>query len=274
MGHYSPEGPIGIFDSGLGGLSVLRHIRETLPSEHLHYFADSGFAPYGDRSEEEIIERSLVIAHFLLRQNCKALVVACNTATSTAITAIRSAYPTLNVVGVEPGIKPAAAISMTRIVGVLATQRTVSSARFAQLQQQIAETSGVKFIAQGCPLLADQVEKGELASPTTIALVAKYVAPMLKQGADTLVLGCTHYPFLSETIKNICIQLNHPDTTLIDTGVPVARQLARLIDTNQLHREAARGDITAYTTANESTLRSAMQRLLEIEAPVFKINSN
>ena len=161
--------PVGIFDSGLGGLSVLRHVRAQLPQETLIYFADSAFAPYGGKPEALVIARTLAVADFLVAQGIKALVVACNTATAAAITAVRERYPDLPVVGVEPGLKPAALCSVSRVVGVLATERTLASARFQALEMQLSAATGVRFLPQPCVGLADQVEKGELRSPATAA---------------------------------------------------------------------------------------------------------
>jgi glutamate racemase len=159
------DAPIGIFDSGVGGLSVLRHIHADLPHEHLLYFADSGYAPYGERSETEIVDRSLAIAQFLLAQGAKALVVACNTATAAAISALRGRYPALIVVGIEPGLKPAAQQTRSRQVGVLATRSTLASARFIMLRDQLSAATGVSFHGAACSGLADQIERGALYAP-------------------------------------------------------------------------------------------------------------
>ncbi len=183
---------VGVFDSGIGGLSVLRHIHAHLPHEHLLYFADSGYAPYGGKPKAQIVERTLAIAEFLLQRGAKALVVACNTATAASIAALRERYPSLPVVGVEPGLKPAAALTRSGIVGVLATERTLASPRFAALHEKISEATGVRFLLQPCIGLAAQVEKGELHSRATERLLQAYVTPLVEQGADTLVLGCTH----------------------------------------------------------------------------------
>lgn len=264
----SSSAPIGIFDSGLGGLSVLRHVRDLLPSEDLLYFADSGYAPYGGRAEAEIVARTLAIGDFLVSLRVKALVIACNTATAAAIAAVRARHPGLPVVGVEPGLKPAAALSKSRIVGVLATERTVRSERFALLQAQIETASGVRFLVQGCPGLADQVEKGELHSPATARLARAYVAPLLEQDADTLVLGCTHYPFLRPLIEDVCIGIRTQPVTIVDTGEPVARQLVRLLNSGGLLRDEGPGSLGAYTSGSAASLAAALPRLLGVEAAV------
>ncbi|MDE2429103.1 MAG: glutamate racemase, partial [Burkholderiales bacterium] len=198
--------PVGVFDSGIGGLSVLQHIRRCLPNESLLYFADSGFAPYGDKPESAIIARCLAVADFLVTQNIKALVVACNTATAAAIHVLRQRYPTLIIIGIEPGLKPATQQTKSKIVGVLATQATLQSEKFRMLSAQLTQETGVSFISSACIGLANQIEKGELRSAKTVALVRQYVLPLLEQGADTLVLGCTHYPFATALIQKIAAE--------------------------------------------------------------------
>ncbi len=266
------NGPIGDFDSGIGGLSVLRHIHAQLPHEHLLYFADSGFAPYGNKPEAVIVERSLQIADFLLRRGAKALVVACNTATAASIKALRERYPALPVVGVEPGLKPAATLSQSRIVGVLATERTLASEKFKLLQQQIATATNVQFLLKACVGLADQIEKGELDSATTRAMVKGFVTPLLEQCADTLVLGCTHYPFVQPLIEEIARNETSRPVTMVDTGDAVARQLARLLVQHGQQRVASdSGALQAFTTASESALSSVFANLLNLHPAVTEI---
>ncbi len=261
-----PEAPIGIFDSGIGGLSVLRHVQALLPDEELLYFADSGFAPYGEKPEGVIVERALAIAAFLLRFQVKALVVACNTATAAAIAALRERHPQLQVVGVEPGLKPAAALTRSGVVGVLATEGTLASDKFQKLQQQVAEASGARFLLQPCNGLADQIEKGETHSRATAQLVQRYVAPLLAQKADTLVLRCTHYPFVEQLVREVA----GSDVRLVDTGEPVARQLQRLLaQAGLLHPQSGRaGALSAYTTGSRSALQAAFRQLLEMAPSV------
>jgi len=273
--HTNRDAPIGIFDSGIGGLSVLRHVRAALPQEHLLYFADSGYAPYGDKDERQIVDRSLAIAGFLIGQGIKALVVACNTATAAAIQAIRLQWPTLIVVGIEPGLKPAALHSKSGVVGVLATRSTLASARFIALREQIAAAGKVQFISQACVGLVDQIEKGELQSPATAALVDRYVMPLIAQGADTLVLGCTHYPFARELIESAARHAGCAAPVIIDTGEAVTRQLSRLLEAKALVRGAGKeGNLLAYTTAGASTLSTALVNLLKMDAEVRQIATN
>lgn len=262
------DAAVGIFDSGIGGLSVLRHIHAALPREHLLYFADSGYAPYGDKTEAQIVERSLAIASFLLEQGVKALVVACNTATAAAIQAIRTRWPQLLVVGIEPGLKPAAQLTRSRTVGVLATRSTLASQRFALLQAQMQAQYQVRYLPQACVGLVDLIEKGELHSPATVQLLERYLAPLLEQGADTLVLGCTHYPFVRPAIESVCRSLVGEAPGIIDTGQAVTRQLQRLLEAGQLQTQATTGSLAGFTTASRSTLENAFRGLLKLDPPV------
>lgn len=219
----SSEFKIGVFDSGVGGLSVLRVLRTTLPAAPLHYVADSAHAPYGDQSEEAICERSLIIADHLRKAGCQVLVVACNTATAAAVRSIRQAHPDWPVVGVEPGLKPAAAVTHNGKVGVMATTRTLRSERFRLLTQ--AHAAHIELVLQACSGLADAIETGRLDSPDIEALVTTHTAPLREAGVDTVVLGCTHYPFVEPRIR----EAMGPSVTLIDTAQAVARQTARLL---------------------------------------------
>ena len=215
--------PVGIFDSGLGGLSVLRAVRAALPDERLIYVADSLYAPYGERDDDFIADRTLAIGEWLVSRGVKALVVACNTATAQSIALARERLP-IPVVGVEPGIKPAALLSQSRVVGVLATAVTLRSARFQALIDRHA--GDCRFMLQPGHGLVQAVERCDTHSPEVIALLAEYLQPMLDARADTLVLGCTHYPFLDQAIRSIV----GDRVALIDTSVAIARQLERQLD--------------------------------------------
>ncbi len=211
---------IGIFDSGVGGLSVWRHVRAALPDARLIYVADSAHAPYGDKSPAYIERRSLAITHFLAEQGAEAIVIACNTATAAAAATLRAQF-SLPIVAMEPAVKPAVAATRSGVVGVLATVGTLESARFAALLDRYA--GNVRIVTQGCPGLVERIERGDLEGPETRALVGRYLAPLLAQGADTVILGCTHYPFVAPLIG----ELAGPDIALVDTGAAVARQLLR-----------------------------------------------
>ena len=215
--------PIGVFDSGVGGISVLRHIHAALPNESLVYCADSRFAPYGSKSPQAIRGRALYLTDFLLDQGVKALVIACNTATAAAVAQLRERYE-LPIVGMEPAVKPAAAATKTGVVGVLATSGTLASAQFAALLESYGRH--ITVVTEACHSLVECIERGELDGGETRRLLALYVSPLLQAGADTIVLGCTHYPFVRSLIE----ELVGPDVTLIDTGAAVARQLQKRLD--------------------------------------------
>ena len=225
---------IGVFDSGVGGLSVLKHIRAQLPRLPLLYVADSGHVPYGDKTPDYIRERSIALTQFLVREGAGAVVVACNTATAAAAATLRERFE-IPIIAMEPAVKPAVTATRSGVVGVLATVGTLESARFAALLEQYA--GDVEIVTQACPGLVEQVEAGELASARTRELVERYTRPLLERGADTLVLGCTHYPFLRPLIA----ELVGREVQLIDTGEAVARQVVRRLPEKLL----GRGDTTA-----------------------------
>ena len=212
--------PIGVMDSGVGGISVLKHIHALLPHENLFYVADSKYAPYGNKTAEEITARCMEITDFLIAKNVKAIVVACNTATAAAIDELRETFD-VTIIGMEPAVKPAAEASKNGIIGVLATVGTLKSAQFAALLESYGRN--VKVVTQGCTGLVECIERGELNTPETKALIRQYTAPLLADGADTIVLGCTHYPFVKQVIQEIF----GDKISLIDTGAAVAMQLKR-----------------------------------------------
>jgi glutamate racemase len=219
---------IGVFDSGVGGLSVLKAIRALLPHEHLVYVADSAHVPYGNKSPEYIQQRSLTLTKFLIEQHhAKAIVVACNTATAAAVSLLRANF-SVPIVGMEPAVKPAVAASNNKIIGVLATEGTLKSAQFAALLERFA--ANVTVITQPCHGLVEKVEQGDVSAIATRELVARYALPLVERGADTLILGCTHYPFLRELIADVVGK----NITLIDTGEAVARRLQGALTENNL----------------------------------------
>jgi glutamate racemase len=247
------EQPVGVFDSGVGGLSVLRAIRQELPSEHLLYVGDSASAPYGDRSRDFVTGRATAITQFLLERGAKAIVVACNTATAIAVESLRGRF-TVPIVAIEPAVKPAAFRTRSRVVGVLATTGTLSSANMARLLSGYG--SNVEFVIQPCPGLADQVEKGELSSERTRELVTRYVRPLTDKGADVVVLGCTHYPFLRPLIEEIA----GPRVEVIDPATAVARELRRRLKAEGLLQGDGDGGTERFWTSG----------VLEDAAPIMK----
>lgn len=242
---------IGVFDSGVGGLSVLRHIRELFPAATLDYVADCAHMPYGNKPAHFVEARVNTIADVLIARGADALVVACNTATAAAVHLLRARCG-LPVVGLEPGVKPAVTISRSKVVGVLATEGTLRSEKYARLLAQHRGDANV--IGRACHGWAELVEREPLDGPQVRAAVRNEVMPLLEAGADVLVLGCTHYPFLSPVIAEIA----GPEVQLIDTGLPVARQLHRLLPAQNSHREGA-----AYFIVSGALppARAAIQRL-------------
>jgi len=225
MGNHNQ--PIGVFDSGVGGLSVFRRIRADLPHETLLYVADSGHAPYGNKPAEFVARRAFALTEFLLDQGAKAVVVACNTATAAAIARLRAHF-SIPIIGIEPALKPAVAETRSGVVGILATSNTVRSDKFAHLLDQHGHRARV--MVQPCPGLADCVDQGELSGPHPRALLERYLEPLLAAGVDTLVLGCTHYPFLTPLIQ----RLAGPEVTILDPSPAVARQLRRRLEMAEL----------------------------------------
>ena len=222
------DAPVAVFDSGVGGLSVLGEINRLLPNESLLYVADCGHIPYGEKSPEFIRQRCVTIADFFYQQGAKALVIACNTATVAGAAELRLRYPDWPLVAMEPAVKPAAAATRSGVVGVLATTGTLKSAKFAALLDRFA--TDVRVVTQPCPGLVELIETGDVQSPAIRQLLQSYVDPLLAEGCDTIILGCTHYPFLKPLLRQMV-----PDSiSLIDTGGAVARQLQRLLTQHDL----------------------------------------
>lgn len=237
------QNPIGVFDSGVGGISVLKHIHALLPHEDLLYVADSKYAPYGSRTPAEITARCFEIADFLISQNVKALVVACNTATAAAIDAMRAKYH-IPIIGMEPAVKPAAEASKNGIIGVLATVGTLKSAQFAALLENYGRN--VEVVTQACVGLVECVERGELENQSTLQLIQQYCKPLIDEGADTIVLGCTHYPFVRPLIE----QVVGAEVALIDTGAAVAKHLKnKLEEKSLLSKSQEKADIIFWTNS-------------------------
>jgi glutamate racemase len=239
----SSSNPIGVFDSGVGGLSVFRAIRDELPSEDLIYVGDSGFAPYGERSHAFVQERAAVITEFLIGEGSKAVVIACNTATGIAVDLLRSRFPEIPIVAVEPAVKPAAARTNTGVVGVLATSGTLASPNVTRLLNKYGVD--VEILTQAGAGLVEQVEKGELSGERTRALVEKLVRPMMEKGADVLVLGCTHYPFLRAEIQEAA----GSGVEVIDPATAVAREVRRRLETIGLLADSGRRSTDRFLTS-------------------------
>jgi glutamate racemase len=258
---------IGVFDSGVGGLSILDEALRQLPDHDYLYFADSANAPYGEKPPEWIAERSLAVCQSLAEAGCQAIVVACNTATAEAIQHIRATLQTIPIIGVEPGIKPAALQSQKGLVGVLATEATLNSDKFNSL---LATLPGdCRFIKQAGAGLVPLIESGQLHTPETAALLAQHLQPMRTAGIDTLVLGCTHYPFLVPLILN---QLGS-SVLIVDTSEAVVRQLARQLEDRGIPSEAAgRRSVLLLSTADGARLQSMAMQLLRSDVAELLID--
>ena len=250
------ESPIGVYDSGVGGLSVLRAIREALPHEALLYVADAAHVPYGEKSQDFVERRACAIADYFVSRGARAMVVACNTATAAAIALLRRRHPGLVIIGVEPAIKPAAHLTHSGVVGVFATTGTLASPKFATLVQR--EAPEVRILLRPCPQWVRLVEQGVLAGPQAAAAVAGPVAELRQAGADVLVLGCTHFPFLRDLIQAAA----GPGVPLLETGAPVARWLRHQLHERGLLREQGPGTLALETTGAGDALAQLASRLL------------
>jgi glutamate racemase len=261
--------PIGIFDSGVGGLSVLRHVRARLPHERLLYVADQAHVPYGSRSAAEIRQLSLAITHFLLAREAKLIVVACNTASAAALTYLRETLPAVPFVGMEPAVKPAAAQTRSGKVGVLATPGTFGSPRYATLMARFARN--VMVFEDPCTGLVAQIEAGYVDDPATEALLRGCLRPMLAAGVDTLVLGCTHYPFVQPLIERTAAQLVEDAgletaVAIIDPAPAVARQTARVLAQRGLLAPVTQVGGVELLTSGDAARFAALSRSLLGEA--------
>lgn len=243
-------------DSGVGGLSVLQQVHELLPQESLLYVADTAHIPYGDKTASFVRERVNSVAAALVAEGAKALVVACNTATAAAVESLRERYA-IPVVGMEPGVKPAVESSRRGVVGILATAGMVESRRMAELVRRFAADREV--IIQACPGLVEQVERQAVDTPETARLLQRYLEPILARGADTVVLGCTHYPFLRPLLQ----RLTGPGVNVIDTGAAVARRLQALLQQQGL-LNPGQGDVamTFYSSAADEAQSALVSSLL------------
>lgn len=252
---------IGIFDSGVGGLSVFKEIRKLLPEQSYVYYSDNAHCPYGEKSREYIIDRARTITEFLLSKGCEIIVVACNTATAAAIATLREEYP-VRFIGMEPAIKPAAKATQTGVVGVLATAGTLKATKYIDTRAKWAQgVTIVEHIGQG---FVELVEKGILNGPDAESTVSASLKPLLDAGADTIVLGCTHYPFLSETICKVASEL-YPERqiTVIDPAPAVARHLVEVMQEEGIQDASELGfSIELHASGNPETLQNTYSNAL------------
>jgi glutamate racemase len=245
--------PVGVFDSGVGGLSVAREIRRALPAEHLLYVADTAYVPYGDRAEDEVRARTLAIGGWIQAQGAKVLVVACNTASGAALEALRERLA-IPIIGLEPALKPAVRETKVGRVGVMATRGTIGSARFQRLVDNYAQ--GVQVVRDPCPGLADMVEDGMLAGPELEARLEDYVAPLREAGVDTVVLGCTHYVFVRDAIQRAL-----PGVRLLDSSEAIARRTRQILAESASLERAGTGSLRLLTTGDPAEVAPVVHRL-------------
>jgi glutamate racemase len=251
---------IGVFDSGVGGLSIVRELRRQMPAEPMLYFADQGHVPYGPRPMEQVREFSEGITRFLLDQGADLVVVACNTASAAALKPLRHSFPGVPFVGMEPAVKPAAAVTRTGVVGVLATPATFQGELYASVVERFAQ--GVKLINQTVPGLVEQIEAGHLDTPETDELIRLALAPILRAGADTIVLACTHYPFVIPVIS----RLAGPGVTVVDPAPAIARQAARF----RSGSAASTASLRLVTSGDPESLSALSRRLIGESASPFE----
>jgi glutamate racemase len=263
-----PTSRIGIFDSGVGGISVLRAIREQMPEESILYFGDQEHIPYGPRPMRQIRDFAEAITRFLLEHGSKIIVVACNTASAAALKYLREKFPDLQFVGMEPAVKPAAERTQTGKVGVLATPATFQGALYASVVERFA--NGVELFQHTCPGLVQQIEQGNLVGEETRQILEGALLPMLEQNIDTVVLGCTHYPFVIPLIQEIVGEGQR--VRVIDPAPAVAKQTEHLLDSKGLrNRRNSKGDIIFYTSGDPDALRSLLPKLLGEPAEIQKV---
>ena len=260
------KSPIGIFDSGVGGVSVLRAIREQMPGESVIYFGDQGHIPYGSRPMEQIRNFSEAITNFLLEKNAKIIVVACNTASAAALKYLREKFPDVEFVGMEPAVKPAAEHTQTAKVGVLATPATFQGALYASVVERFA--NGVELFQNTCPGLVQQIEQGHLEGEETRRILEDALLPMLGKNIDTVVLGCTHYPFVIPLIQRIV----GDNVRVIDPAPAVAKQTGRLLETKEMRASSeSKDEVNFYTSGNPAQLKSLLPKLLGESGEVERI---
>lgn len=258
--------PVGVFDSGVGGLSVLRALRQLLPHEDLLFIADQAHVPYGSRPLEQVQAFSEGIVRFLLARRAKLVVVACNTASAAALQRLRQDFPDVPFVGMEPAVKPAAETTRTGAVGVLATPATFQGALYASVVERFAQ--GVRLLQATCPGLVNQIESGALDSPDTRRILERDLLPMLAERIDTVVLGCTHYPFVIPLIESIA----GPGVRVIDPAPAVARQAGRILDALELrHPQHAPGEASYLTSGDPAFFQALLLKLIGENAPASRV---
>lgn len=248
------EKPIGIFDSGIGGLSIWKEVQKLLPNESIVYLADNKNCPYGNKTPQEIIELSKKNTEFLISKQCKIIVVACNTATAAAIDLLRKTY-NMPFVGIEPAIKPAALNTKTGVIGVLATKGTFNGKLFKQTAAKFA--TNTEIIVQQGNGLVEIVENDQIKTDKARELLKQYLENMINKGADKIVLGCTHYPFLTNEIKKIVPK----NVDIINPAIAVAKQTCKLLKINNIESKSQIDKYEFYSTGNTETIKKHIEKL-------------
>lgn len=258
---------IGLFDSGVGGLSVLKAVRQQLPGENLLYFADQMHVPYGPRPIEEVRAFSEAITRWLLAQGVKLIVIPCNTASAAALQHLRKTFPEVPFIGMEPAVKPAAEQTQTGVVGVLATPVTFQGELYASVLERFAQ--GVTVLQNTCPGLVTQIEQGAVAAPETRRILEQALSPMLAQNIDTVVLGCTHYPFVIPLIQEI----TGPGVRVIDPSPAIARQVVRVLQAKGWVANSGQieGSLRFVTTGDARNFRELLWNLLQLDCSTEKL---
>jgi len=255
-----------VFDSGVGGLSVLKELLAQLPDESYLYVGDGAHCPYGPRGHEEILRLSRGVTDYLLSAGAKAVVVACNTISAAALDTLRATYPHIPFIGMVPAVKPAARATRSGVVGVLATPATFGGRLYEEVVEHHA--NGVRVISTACPGLVERVEAGDLDGPETMALLRRYLTPLLDAGADAIVLGCTHYPFLAPAIRTLV----GAEVQLLEPSAAVARQTARVLAQRGLLRPEGEAPSCVYgTTTGAAQMAAALRQLLGREGAVREL---
>jgi glutamate racemase len=262
----SASQPIGIFDSGMGGLTLVQALLKVLPGESVLYYGDTAHLPYGRKTQQEIQVYSLAITRYLLERGAKAIVVACNTATAAAINLLRETWPDVPILGMEPAVKPAARGTKSGVVAVLATQGTFQSSRYAELMHKYGKE--IEMLENPCHGLVELIESGKANAPETEALLREVLQPMLAAGADAFVLGCTHYPFVVSTIRKIV----GPEPHLINPAPAVALHLAQILEEKGLQNPATQPPTYRfYASGPAGAMQGALRDYLGLDVEVERL---
>jgi len=253
---------IGVFDSGLGGLTVVKALSQVMQHTQIFYVADTLRAPYGEKTHKQILQYSLDITQYLLdTYQIDILVLACNTATSAAIQTLREHYPLLKIIGTEPGIKPAMQCTKTGKIGILATPATLQGDKYQSLASMLSNQKKVDLFEQACPGLVEQIEKGEIATEKTKSLLKQWLLPMKKNDVDTIVLGCTHYPLVSEAISDIMLA----NVKLIDTGIAIARYVLEIaVELGHINKGSCSISIESTGKIQHKIISTLFEKTLEV----------